>query len=235
MIGCLASLATGSGAREPLAAPSPEVGETIVFAAPGRIEGGSEVVEVGTAMDGVIEKVLVAEGNRVAAGQALVRLVCDDLEARLAAARADAESLRQVRRRLLRGSRKEDRDAAAAATAAARAQLTEASVPYERLRDLAEKEHVIAPQDKDQGRRDRDVAQANLERALEQERSVNAEPLPEETARADADVAAAESRVREAAARAGKCSITSPMDATVLRVHLREGEQVSLALPRALV
>jgi multidrug resistance efflux pump len=58
--------------------------------------------------------------------------------------------------------------------------------------------------------------------------------LQEDTARADADVLAAEGRVRTAQERIGKCSIVAPIDGTVLRVYARRGESFSTVTPRPL-
>jgi multidrug resistance efflux pump len=58
--------------------------------------------------------------------------------------------------------------------------------------------------------------------------------LQEDTARADADVLAAEGRVRTVQERIGKCSIVAPIDGTVLRVYARRGESFSTVTPRPL-
>src|SRR5262245_57793435 len=60
------------------------------FAAPGRIEGSSEPIEVGAGIDGVLEAVLANEGDRVVAGQVLARISCDDVVAAVSSADADA-------------------------------------------------------------------------------------------------------------------------------------------------
>ena len=79
--------ACGPAASDPRTAP--DEGRSVrpvEFAAPGRIEGATEVVEVGTSIDGVLSEVLVTEGQRVKTGEVLARLECDDLVSRSAAA-----------------------------------------------------------------------------------------------------------------------------------------------------
>jgi multidrug resistance efflux pump len=58
--------------------------------------------------------------------------------------------------------------------------------------------------------------------------------LQEERARADAEVNAAEGRVRTVQERIGKCSILAPIDGTILRVYARRGESFSTITPRPL-
>ncbi len=241
----LPALLAGAAACGPSTLPSPRAasGEEAApapvrrmgVAAPGRVEGASEVVEVGAAADGVVGEVLVREGQRVAAGDVLARLVCHDLEARVQSTRAAAEAARQALHRVLRGHRKEERAAAAAATAAADAVLAQARQHNERIEQLADGVAVVSRNDLSLARRDLSVAQARYEAAVEEERLVNAPPLPEEVARAEADARSAEAQAREAAARLAKCTVTAPIAGTVLRRHVNPGELVTLVLSRPIV
>jgi integrase len=65
-------------------------------------------------------------------------------------------------------------------------------------------------------------------------RVIAASPLPEEKVHADAEVVAAEERVREVQERINKCAIRAPIDGTVLQVDARPGESFSTITPRAL-
>src|SRR5437899_3416211 len=86
--------------------------DSVAVARHGRIEGRSDSIEVGAAIDGVIQEIRVSEGQQVKRGQVLAELDCRDLKSVLPVARAEAESLQHTRERLLRGSRKEEREAA---------------------------------------------------------------------------------------------------------------------------
>lgn len=220
------------------AAPAPvsvsPSSESMALASPGRIEGRSEAVEVGAATDGVISAIHVREGQRVHKGDKIAALACNDLDTAGAVARAEADSLRQSRTRLMHGSRQEEREAAAQKTAAARAVLEQASSKLERMSKL-QAAAAISLQAFEEARRDFEVAQADLKHAMRTEELVNAGPLREEIARADADIAAAEQRVRLAQDKLGKCVVTSPIDGTVLRVNLRAGESFALLAPRSIV
>lgn len=206
---------------------------SVVFASPGRVEGASETTEVGAAADGVLKAVFVKEGQFVKRGTLLGEIACDDLQPVLQTAMAEADSARQARARLLRGARDEEKKIASEKTAAARATFEEAKSRLDMQKALYQKQQV-ARATYDQAVRDLGVADANLRAALRTEELVAAPPLQEDTARADADVQAAEGRVRTAQERIAKCSIVAPIDGTVLRVYARRGESFSTVTPRPL-
>ena len=210
-----------------------DAGGAIVFASPGRVEGASETTQVGAAADGVLKAVYVKEGQFVKRGTLLGEIACDDLQPALQTAMAEADSTRQARARLLRGARDEEKKIASEKTAAARATFEEAKSRMDMQRALYQKEQVSRAS-YDQAVRDLGVADANLRAALRTEELVAAPPLQEDTARADADVLAAEGRVRTVHERIGKCSIVAPIDGTVLRVYARRGESFSTVTPRPL-
>jgi len=205
----------------------------VVFASPGRVEGASETTQVGAAADGVLKAVYVKEGQLVKRGTLLGEIACDDLQPALQTAMAEADSARQARARLLAGARDEEKKIASEKTAAARATFEEAKSRTDMQRALFQKQQVSRAM-YDQAIRDLGVADANLRAALRTEELVAAPPLQEDTARADADVLAAEGRARTVQERIGKCSIVAPIDGTVLRVYARRGESFSTVTPRPL-
>ncbi len=213
--------------------PTGDVGGAVVFASPGRVEGASETTQVGAAADGVLKAVYVKEGQFVRRGTLLGEIACDDLQPTLQTAMAEADSARQARARLLRGARDEEKKIASEKTAAARATFEEAKSRLDMQRALYQKEQVSRAT-YDQAVRDLGVAEANLRAALRTEELTAAPPLLEDKARADADVLAAEGRVRTVQERIGKCSIAAPIDGTVLRVYARRGESFSTVTPRPL-
>jgi HlyD family secretion protein len=211
---------------------SGDIGE-VLFASPGRVEGRSDTIEVGAGADGVLKAVYITEHQFVRKGTLLGEIACDDLNAMLQTSLAEAEAARQARARLLRGARDEEKMIAANRTAAAQATLAEAKTRLERQRALYEGGE-ISRADYDQASRDFGVAEAGFQAAVRAEELLAAPPLQEETARADADVLAAEGRVRTAQERIRKCVILAPMDGTVLRISARPGESFSTVMPRPL-
>lgn len=206
---------------------------TVVFASPGRVEGASETTQVGAAADGILKAVYVKEGQYVKRGTLLGEIGCDDLQASLQTAIAEADGARQARTRILRGARDEEKKIASEKTAAARATFEEAKSRLDMQRALYQKEQ-ISRSSYEQAVRDLGVADANLRAAVRTEELLAAPPLQEDRARADAEVLAAEGRARTVQERIGKCSILAPIDGTVLRVFARRGESFSTVTPRPL-
>src|SRR5687768_6058913 len=140
--------------RDPSAPP-----DAVILASPGRIEGKSDSVEVGAAIDGVIQTIRVREGQSVKRGQVLADIDCRDLHAALPVVRAELESLVQVRERLVRRSRKEERDGAAQRTVAAKAVAAKDATELERSR-LLFKDDLIPRVAVEVAVRDAEVAEA---------------------------------------------------------------------------
>ena len=205
----------------------------IVFAAPGIIEGLSDTIEVGSAADGILKAIYVTEDQFVKADALMGEIACDDLNAALQTAMAEADAARQSRVRLLRGARDEEKKVAARKTAAARAVLVEVKAQLGRQRELY-KGGEVSRADYDRAKRDYGVAKAEFQTAVRTELLLAAPPLPEDKARADAEVLAAENRVREAQERIKKCTIRAPINGTVLRVNAKPGESFSTVTPHPL-
>jgi multidrug resistance efflux pump len=228
LTGC-SDTSTHAASREPDRAPASQV----TLACQGRVEGRTETVEVGAAADGVIQVEYVKEGQAVRKGAKLAEIGCPDLIASLAEARSEVESARQVRARLLRGSREEERRMATEQTRAARSELQRATLNLNRMKQLYAKTDV-SKASLDDAQRDYEVAQAKVEEAARHEQLVNAPALAEDIAKADADITAAGDRVRVIEERIGKYTVTAPIDGTILRILLRPGESFSTMAPRPL-
>src|SRR5437660_3765140 len=213
--------------------PSDNGAATVAFASPGRVEGASETTQVGEAADGIRKAVYVKKGQLVKRGSLLGEIACDELQASLQTAIAEADSARQTRTRILRGARDEEKKIASEKTADARSTFEEAKSRSDMQRALYQREQVSRAS-YEQAVRDLGVADANLRAAVRTEELLAAPPLQEDKARADAEVLAAEGRVRTVQERIGKCSILAPIDGTVLRVYARRGESFSTVTPRPL-
>ncbi|MDQ2710660.1 MAG: efflux RND transporter periplasmic adaptor subunit [Acidobacteriota bacterium] len=205
----------------------------VVVACPGRIEGRSETVSVGAATDGIVQSVYVREGQAVSEGAPLAEIGCNDLRSSLKVAEAEAESVKQARARLLQGSRPEERETAAQKTLAAQAVLDHTSAELNRAKQLSDAA-AISKAAYDQALRDHEVAQAELKEASRNQELVNAGPTKEDLAKANADLNAAEERIKLAQEKLGKCTVVAPVGGTILRVNLREGESFSTVAPHPL-
>lgn len=221
-------------AQVPARAQSQKVTQPAVeLAALGRIEGRGQTISVGAATDGVIKTVAVAEGDHVEKGALLAVIGCDDLSAQVGLAKAQADSARESRIRLLRGSRDEQRAAAAKATDAAKAVMMQAQDHLQRMEALYQKSEISSDTFA-QAKRDFEVAQDDYQKALDDQNLTDAKPLPEEVSRADAEVRAAERNITVATEKLEKCNVRAPISGTILKVLTRTGESYSTLLPHAL-
>ncbi|MGH9573036.1 MAG: HlyD family efflux transporter periplasmic adaptor subunit [Candidatus Acidiferrales bacterium] len=208
-------------------------GSAVQLAALGRVEGRGETISVGAATDGVVKAVLVNEGQQVGKGTLLAEISCDDISAQIELAKAQADSARQARIRLLRGNREEERAAAAQATDAAKAVMLQAQGHLARMDALYQKSEISRDMF-DQAKRDFDVAQANFQRAQDEQNLTDARPLPEDVSRADAEVAAAQRSIAVAADKLEKCNVRAPISGIILKVLTKAGESYSTLVPQPL-
>jgi multidrug resistance efflux pump len=148
--------------------------------------------------------------------------------------RAGAAAAREARTRILRGSRREDRERAEAEVAAVEAVMAQAESQHQRSARLFA-QGILSEADRDEVRRNLEVSQAQLQAARKRAELVKAPPLPEEAAKADADVRWADERVRALQKTLEKCCVRAPISGTVLRTFLKPGESFSTLVPRPIL
>ena len=78
------------------------------IAAPGRVEGATETIEVASAVDGVVARVFVHEGDLVAVGQPIAEIDCRELEFEVRSLTASRDARLADRVRLLEGGRPDE-------------------------------------------------------------------------------------------------------------------------------
>jgi HlyD family secretion protein len=206
----------------------------VTVAAPGRIEGSAEPVAIGAPITGLIEKVAVRQGDRVNAGDVLVRIACRDLEAHVSVRTAEYGAAEALHRKLVNGPRPEDIAIAEAAAKLAAARLGEAQARVKRSTALLDRNAVsTAVHEIDE--RDVVVAAAELDSARLKVKLLRLGTREEELAEANAKMTAAFKSVEAAKAELAKCEVKSPVTGMVLRKHVSEGELVSLTYPRPLL
>jgi multidrug efflux pump subunit AcrA (membrane-fusion protein) len=229
----ISGCSSGGGQNVMVSAPAEPAKPGITLACPGRVEGRSETFEVGAGADGLVKAVYVKEGQHVARGTKLAEIDCPDLQASFEEAKSQTESARQVKARVMRGSRDEERLSAEQRTVAAKAVLEEAAAHMKRMKELHDS-GVMARADLDSVKRDYDVAEAKLREAIRNEELVKAPALAEEVAKADSDIASAEHRMEIVQEKMSKCVVTAPINGAILRVLMKSGESFSTLTPRPL-
>lgn len=200
--------------------------EQYLIAAPGRVEPVSEEIKVASEVAGRLRSVKVDEGDHVARGQVLAELDNDDVRARRDSAAAELAVREAELTRVVNGSRDQERREAWASVVEAEAVVKNAKAEMDRRQNLF-RSGDLSRADADRAEREYHVAEAKYEGAQQHYNFVNAAAREEDRNRAEADVALARSRLREADALLAKTIIRSPIDGIVLRRYLKSGESVS--------
>jgi HlyD family secretion protein len=208
--------------------------EKPVAAAPGRIEGSADAIQVGASISGIIEDVLVKQGDRISVGQVLIRIECDDVAARLKQRRAEYEAADSLLTKLVNGPREQEIDIAIAEVKSAKAGLAEAQARLARGQVLV-KTNDISRAAYDAAERDHHVASSQLDSAQLRLRLLQAGTREEEIAEAKARKIALEHSITATEAELAKCGIRSSIDGIVLHKHVSKGELVSVFYPKPLV
>lgn len=177
-----------------------------------------------------VEKLLVAEGSRVKAGQELVQLRSPELDSRRDQAAGVLAGAQAVQARTLAGSRPENVETLRATWGSAQAALGLAEKTYVRTRNLHD-EGVVSTQRLDEARAARDAAAGNA-RAAEQQYLRAARGVPQE----DKDAVAAQVEVAKAGLQAVEdlqrdTVLSAPADGEISHCLVRPGELVALGFP----
>lgn len=177
-----------------------------------------------------VEKLLVAPGQQVKAGQELVALTSPELDARRDQAAGVLAGAQAVQARTLAGTRPENVETLRATSGSAQAALILAEKTYTRTRNLHD-EGVVSTQRLDEARAARDAA-AGQARAAEQQYLRAVRGVPQE----DKDAVAAQVEVAKAGLQAvedlqRETTLTAPVDGEVSHSMVRAGEVVALGFP----
>jgi HlyD family secretion protein len=185
---------------------------------------------LGFQLPGRIATVLVQEGDSVVAGDTLAALDRSELDARLAAAQANAAAARALLTELRTGSRSEDIGQARAALRAAETRYANSRSEVERSRRLFEG-GAISSEMLDNQRTAMEVAEADVDRAQEALNLVQAGPRSERIAAQAAQVRQADAAVAQVEATIQNATVVAPFSGLVTRRHHEPGEIVSPGLP----
>jgi HlyD family secretion protein len=199
---------------------SPFVGR---IAGIGSIEPSSEIVKVGAPLGALVEAMRVVEGAQVKAGDTLFVLDRRDALARLAIAEADLRVAHANLANLESKPRAEDVAKAEARLAARRLTLDDARGRLERLTDVGA-DAVVTANERPTLEFQVALWSAQAAEAEADLAQIKRGAYPEEIEQLKAQVAVATAKRDEAKTALDRLTITSPIDATVLSVAIREGE-----------
>lgn len=205
--------------------PAPVITKAIV-AGPGRIEPDSEDVKVGSELAGKLKDVLVEEGAQVKKGQILAVLVNDDYRAALEASRALVHEREAEYRKVLNGSRAQERKESFAALKEAETVEANAKSEWERRQQLW-KAGVISREEMERYEREYGVAAAKLNAAQQHFHLIDDRSREEDISSAKAQLELAQAQLAENQAIYEKTFLRAPFDGTILRKHHRTGESIT--------
>ena len=208
-------------------APSP-------VTAPGRLQGATGTMSIGTAASGVVKEILVHEGSRVQAGQLIVVLSCGPIEAEVQARAAQLRAAQAVLDRVIHGPRSEEITVAEAAVGYSTARAEEAQKTYERTQALREGVTVTTARILET-LRDARVSAAQLTEARAKLALLRAGSREEDVRDAEARRNAAAGQLEEVRARLDQCSVRAPVNGVVIDVVSNPGQFMSLAVPAPLM
>lgn len=205
--------------------PSGAGGAAVVLNATGYIVAAHKI-QVASKVIGKVAWIGVEKGDRVKAGQVIVRLEDDEYRAQVQQARGQLAALEARLAELERGSRPEEIDAARAQVEQARAELENARVQLERIRQLAA-EKVMSRSALDDAQARYDTAAARLEAAQKNYEIVRQGPRREQIDSMRGQVEAARGALAFAETQLANTLIRAPVDGTILERAVEKGEFVT--------
>ncbi|QHH92509.1 biotin/lipoyl-binding protein [Acinetobacter gyllenbergii] len=194
----------------------------------GRVE--SETVHISTKVPSRIEEFYVSEGQAVKKGQALVRFVSPELEAKKEQAQAALQSATAFHSTVYRGAQQENIDTLYANWQAMKTQAELAATTYKRGETLFQ-QGVISRQRRDEMLAAQTSARETAEASYQQYARAKRGSTEQQKSTADAQVAMAQAAVKEANALTEETKLYSPTDGTVSKTYGKPTELVATGVP----
>lgn len=187
-------------------------------------------VAVAPKISGTVKSVLVDVGDRVEAGQEVLRLEDEELTVQLQQAAAALELAEANLERLIAGATEEEREQAAAALRQAELNLDQAKRQLERMEQLFE-EQAVSREQLDAARTAYGIAQAQYEAARQQALRLERGATPEELRAARAQVAQARAARELAELQLGYATVTAPFAGIVAQRNVEPGGLIAAGTP----
>ncbi|MFG0589195.1 HlyD family secretion protein [Acinetobacter sp. YQ_14] len=194
----------------------------------GRVE--AETVHISTKVPSRIEEFYVTEGQSIKKGQALVRFVSPELEAKKEQAQAALQSATAFHSTIYRGAQQENIDTLYANWQAMKTQAELAATTHKRGENLYQ-QGVISRQRRDEMLAAKTSAREAAEAAYQQYARAKRGSTEQQKSTADAQVAMAQAAVKEANALTEETKLYSPTDGTVSKTYGKPTELVATGVP----
>jgi HlyD family secretion protein len=197
----------------------------VVLSASGYVVAHHKIA-VGAKVMGRVAWIGVEKGDRVQAGQVLVRLEDQEFRAQVNQAKANLAAAQARLDQLRAGSRPQEKLKDKAAVAQADANLKNAEAEYDRAQRLYPA-GIISKAELDRAVAQRDAARASLEAARQSSTMTDIGPRAEEISAAGAQVKQTQAALDYANTQIDATEIKAPVSGTVLERIVERGEMVS--------
>ena len=194
----------------------------------GRVE--AETIYVSTKVPSRVDEVYVQEGQAIKKGQALIRFVSPEVEAKKQQAQAALQSALALQSTAERGSQEENVETLYANWQSVKAQAELAATTYRRGENLY-KEGVISRQRRDEMFAAQHSAQALTEAAYQQYARAKRGSTPQQKSMADAQVEIARAALSEAQSLETETKLYAPVNGTISKIYPKPSELVAAAVP----
>ncbi|MBC9227890.1 HlyD family secretion protein [bacterium SPL81] len=194
----------------------------------GRVE--AETVHISTKVPSRIEEFYITDGQPVKKGQALVRFISPELEAKKEQAQAALQSAMAFQSTVYRGSQQENIETLYANWQAMKTQADLAATTYKRGENLYQ-QGVISRQRRDEMLAAQTSARETSEAAYQQYARAKRGSTEQQKSTADAQVAIAQAALKEANALTAETKLYSPTDGTVSKTYGKPTELVATGVP----
>ena len=194
----------------------------------GRVE--AETIHVSTKVPSRIEEFYVTEGQTVKKGQALVRFVSPEIDAKKEQAQAALQSALAFHSTVYRGSQEENIDTLYANWQALKTQAELAATTSQRGETLYQ-QGVISRQRRDEMLAAKNSARETAEASYQQYARAKRGSTEQQKSTADAQVAMAQAAVNEANALSAETELYAPEAGTVSEIYGKPSELVATGVP----
>ena len=194
----------------------------------GRVE--AETIHISTKVPSRIEEIYVQDGEKVQAGQELVRLTSPEVAAKKQQALAALQSALALQSAAERGSQQENIDSLYANWQSLKAQQQLAQTTYQRGQNLF-KEGVISRQRRDEMQAAAISAAQMTEAAYQQYARAKRGSTPQQQSSADAQVKIAQAALDEANALEAETQLVAPSAGTISKTYGKVSEFVAMGVP----
>lgn len=194
----------------------------------GRVE--AETIHISTKVPSRIEEIYVHDGEKVQAGQALVRLTSPEVDTKKQQALAALQSAQALQSTAERGSQQENIDSLYANWQSLKAQQQLAQTTYQRGQNLY-KEGVISRQRRDEMQAAAVSAAQMTEASYQQYARAKRGSTPQQQSSADAQVKIAQAALAEANALEAETKLFAPSNGTISKTYGKISELVAMGVP----